>query len=372
MRILIALNHPAHYYLFKYISKGLINLGNEVRFVIREKDILENLLQSEKVPFHKLTKKGKRTNSKLSVIIKGVQEFIIQDYKLLNYVRKFKPDIMLGTDIAITHIGSLKKIPSIVFNEDDYEINKLFCKASYPFASLIISPECTSVGKYSHKKISYNGIQKLAYLHPKYFKPDPSVLDDLGLSLTEPFYVIRLVSLTAGHDIEGHHKGIDRNILDQVINRLKPHGKIFITSEIGLDEQYQKYTIKLPLNKIHDMMAFAQIFIGDSQSMCVEAGIIGTPFIRFNDYVGKIEVLNNMENKYNLGFGIKTSEPTQLYQKLDELLNIPDLKNIWKIRTEEYLKDKIDLTSFIVWFINNYPASTTTLKEIPDYQFQFK
>jgi hypothetical protein len=279
---------------------------------------------------------------------------------------------MLGTDIAITHVGSLKKIPSIVFNEDDYKINKLFCKASYPFASLIISPECTSVGKYGHKKIPYDGIQKLAYLHPKYFKPDHNVLTELGLSPTDSFFVIRLVSLTAGHDIEGKHKGIDRNILDQVINRLKLHGKIFITSEVGLDEQYQKYTIKLPLNKIHDLMAFAQIFIGDSQSMCVEAGIIGTPFIRFNDYVGKIEVLNNMENNYHLGFGIKTSEPIKLYQKLEELLNIPDLKDIWKIRTAEFLKDKIDLTSFIIWFINNYPASVATVKENPEYQMRFK
>jgi len=79
-----------------------------------------------------------------------------------------------------------------------------------------------------------------------------------------------------------------------------------------------------------------------------------------------------MENNYHLGFGIKTSEPIKLYQKLEELLNIPDLKDIWKIRTAEFLKDKIDLTSFIIWFINNYPASVATVKENPEYQMRFK
>ena len=56
MNILIALSHPAHYYLFKYFYKSMRIKGSDVRFVIREKDILENILISEEVNYIKICK----------------------------------------------------------------------------------------------------------------------------------------------------------------------------------------------------------------------------------------------------------------------------------------------------------------------------
>ena len=96
---------------------------------------------------------------------------LIQDFNLWKYVRKWRPDIMLGTDISISHIGKIMSISTIVLNEDDYDVNKLFCLATYPFANHILSPEICNVGKYWKKKIAYEGYQKIAYLHPNYFQP---------------------------------------------------------------------------------------------------------------------------------------------------------------------------------------------------------
>jgi len=36
------------------------------------------------------------------------------------------------------------------------------------------------------------------------------------------------------------------------------------------------------------------------------------------------------------------------------------------------LKDKIDVTAFLVWFIENWPESFNIMKENPDYQYRFK
>ena len=36
------------------------------------------------------------------------------------------------------------------------------------------------------------------------------------------------------------------------------------------------------------------------------------------------------------------------------------------------IKDKIDVTKFLVWFIENYPSSANTLEINPDYQLNFK
>ena len=35
-------------------------------------------------------------------------------------------------------------------------------------------------------------------------------------------------------------------------------------------------------------------------------------------------------------------------------------------------EDKIDVTAFMVWFIENYPNSIKYIKATPDYQFEFK
>ena len=122
------------------------------------KDILEEILISEKQNYIKICEKRKRNKNPFSVVINGILELIIQNIILYKFVKRYRPDYLLGTDVAIAYIGKLRNIPSFVFNEDDYEINKLFCKATYPFIDYIIAPEITSVGKYTDKKISYNFI----------------------------------------------------------------------------------------------------------------------------------------------------------------------------------------------------------------------
>jgi len=364
LRILISLNHPAHYYLFKYIISGFRRNGQEVRIVIREKDILEKILKSEGQDYIKINEKKKRNKNAFSVIFKGIIELITQDINLYKQIKIFKPDFLLGTDISITHIGKLKKIPSFVFNEDDFEINKLFCRSSYPFSTHIVAPEYTSVGSYNHKKVSYNGIQKMAYLNPKYFKPDESVLQKLNLSNNDKFFIIRLVSLTSGHDVEGKHKGIDRKLLNKLVAFLEPLGKVFITSEDTLSHDLKKYQVNVPINKMQDLMFYSSLFIGDSQSMCAEAGILGTPFIRFNDFVGKIEYLNDLESNYHLGWGVRTDEPERIFTIINELFEIPGYKDNWRKKKERLFKDKIDLTAFTIWLIENYPNSIQTIKQL--------
>jgi len=36
------------------------------------------------------------------------------------------------------------------------------------------------------------------------------------------------------------------------------------------------------------------------------------------------------------------------------------------------LADKINVTSFLTWFIDNYPESKKIMKENPDYQYKFR
>ena len=51
MKYILELNHPKHYYQFKHIRKNLINCGNEVVVLARDKDVLLNVLQEENVDY---------------------------------------------------------------------------------------------------------------------------------------------------------------------------------------------------------------------------------------------------------------------------------------------------------------------------------
>ena len=227
MKVIFALNHPAHFHLFKNSFRALRQKGHDVVFVIKDKDLLVQLMISEDVDFYKISQK-RVGHSAVSILYKGFLEIIVHDYKLFRFVKKYKPDIMIGTDYCITHIGKLLGIHSIVLNEDDYETNKLFCLLSYPFTSTILTPTLCRVGKFKKKKIHYNGYQKLAYLHPEVFKPDINIVAKY-FDMSKKYFIIRVVSLSAGHDI--NLTGMNQHTLEKTVNILSDYGNVYITAD---------------------------------------------------------------------------------------------------------------------------------------------
>jgi len=156
---------------------------------------------------------------------------------------------------------------------------------------------------------------------------------------------LRFAQLTAYHDVG--KSGITTTIAQQVIDMLSKHGSVFITSERELEPQFEKYRIQISPLDIHHALYFADMYIGDSQTMTAEAAVLGTPAIRFNDFVGELSYLEELEHTYHLTYGIKTNHPEKLLEKAKELLNVPDLKQEWQIKRNNMLKECIDLSVFM-------------------------
>jgi len=180
-----------------------------------------------------------------------------------------------------------------------------------------------------------------------------------------------LAALTAYHD-DGI-KGLNSNLIKNVIQLIeKKDYSVYISSESKLDNDFEKYQLKIKQTDIHHLMGYASLLISDSQSMTVEAAIMGIPSIRFSDFAGKISVLEELEHVYNLTIGIHTSEPDKLPFYTEQLLNDENLKETFQNRRQKMLSEKIDVTAFLVWFIENYPESKKIMKENPDYQYNFR
>lgn len=354
MRILIYCAHPAQYHFHKNIIRQLEARGHQIKLLIKSKDILETLVREDGQEYENILPE-KRGNSKYSLFLSMIQ----RDLRVYKIARKYKPDILIGSDTSITHVGWLIKKPCFGVGEDDFNIVKRLNSLMMPFATGVLAPTVCNQGPYEKKKIPFDGYMKMAYLHPDVFQPDLHKIN--GIVGEKPFCLLRSVRLNAHHDKTIH--GLNPSLISQIIDKLEKAGyRVFIDSEETLSADLAKYGIKIKKNLFHQVMACSSLVISDSQSISVEAALLGVPSIRFNDFAGKISVLEELEHKYHLTFGIPASEEDRLFDKIDELLATSDLRGIFNERRDRMLDDKINVLDFFVWFIDSFPDSLTTLK----------
>jgi predicted glycosyltransferase len=349
--------------LFKNVIKSLKEKGHLIYILIKKKDVLEELLIKSGLEYHNILPKG-RKDDKISIALGQ----LYQDLQLFIFCFKNKPDLMVGTSVAISHVGKILGIPAINVNEDDADVVPLYAKLSYPWATHILAPKVCRMGKWANKTIFYDSYHELAYLHPRNFIPD-NIIAKKYVSIDKPYFIIRFAKLSAHHDTG--IKGLSNQIAQTLIELLKPFGAVYISSERALDEEFEKYRIQINPADMHHVLAFASAFIGDSQTMAAESGVLGVPFIRFNDFVGRISYLDELENKYNLGYGFTTDEEGKMLNTIKELVSHNDLKELFNVKRQKMLSEKIDYAAFLVWFIDNYPNSVNIMKETPEIQFRF-
>lgn len=361
MKFLFALGHPAHFHLYKYTISELLKEGHSVKIVISDKDILRKLLLDEEYEFEVIAS----LDIKSGLLFKG-KKILKSTAKLFSICRLYKPDLLIGCLTQMSWVGFLLRIPSIFNAEDDITYTFLQGLVTYPFISTILAPIPTKVGFFSFKKIGYAGYHKLAYLHPNRFHSNAELV--INLVGHNPYVIFRLVSLNAYHDVNA--KGISEDTLKKLILIFKEYN-IFISSEKPLKPDFQKFKLNISENDIHHFLGNASFFIGDSQSMTVEAAILGTPNIKCNSFFGRISVLEELENIYGLTKGLPPDEKL-LFKTIKEYINDPQIQTRYEEQRQTMLSNKIDVTAFFIWFYKNYPASKKIMKDNPDYQYNFR
>ena len=235
-------------------------------------------------------------------------------------------DIALGTSVSIAHVSKFTNVKSIIFDDDD-DVQPIVTKFVNPFANYLVSPDVLKGKRKMLNSIFYPGYHELAYLHPKYFTPDNEVLKELGLNQKSIYFILRFNSFNAHHDIGEIGLSISQKI--KLIEILKKHGKIFITTEKEIEPEL-KYQLKINPEKIHSLIANAKMFIGDSQTMTSEAAVLGVPSLRCNSFAGRISYINEQEFKYGLTFGFHPNNFDKMLDKLNKLLLTNNLRAEFK------------------------------------------
>ena len=333
--VLFDCHHPKHFLILRAVGERLIAENTEVVWTCRAKDIVVDLI-NERYRARVLTTPGRG-------VFGLARELVTYDWKLLRTVREVRPAVMAGNSISIAHVGIVTRVPSIILNDDDAKANKQYPVLGYPFARLVLTPDCLDED-HGSKHLKYSSYHELAYLHPNVFQADKGIYGELGLTPGTPYSVVRFVSLQASHDF--HEQGLSINRKLELVRRLETMGPVFISAEGDVAPEFEKYLIRVPPHRMHHVLAFANLYIGDSQTMAAEAAVLGTPSLRCNSFVGRLSYLEDLEQRYQLTFGFLPAHFPSLLEKLDQILAEPDAKAIWAVRRARMLEERIDPTNF--------------------------
>lgn len=356
MKILIDIGHPAHVHYFKNLIRIMGSGGHRFLIVARDKEVSLELLRKYNIDF---ISRGKGSKSLIGKIFYALKA----DAFILNEARKWKPDILVsfGSPYA-AHVSRLIKKPHLALTDTEHA--KLGILAFAAFTDVIITPDCF-LKSFESKQVRFKGYFELCYLLPKYFAPNKSIKKELGIDENEKVVLFRFVSWGASHDIgqSGIPEKEKRKLIELFLSK---DYRVLISSEGIMSEDMESYRIKISPDKIHDVLNAVDIFIGESGTMATEAAILGTPSVYVNSLnagVFKDEV------KYGLLYVFNNANG--LIPEIEKLIAAADLKKIHRQRREKMLADKIDVTAFLTWLIENYPSSVNIIKGNPDYQFNF-
>ncbi len=367
MNILFVTGHPAQVHNFRNVRAELIKKGHNVYWLTTPKDIATNLLDQYAISYHVLRKPGKGLFSKAVTLIRNVIWEI-------NFLKKHKIDIAITRTDPYTAIAAyVCGVPNIMLQDTEHAA---VSKQQGPFArfgSSYLEPACFNV-HVREDEIRFAGNIELFYLHKAYYAPQ-SALDVLDISPNTRYAIVRFVKWDAFHDTQ-LIGGFTLEQKRELVRRLSERIHVFITSEVELPEDLEQYRIRIPIERMHDVMAAASLFVGESATMASESVVLGTPAI-YIDEVGRgytdeeaREQLLWMYRPVPSREQLKPNEPNwilggvkECIDKAEEIASTSFDTTQYAQRHKKWISSKIDCTAFLTWFIENYPQSATETKD---------
>lgn len=348
MKIIIDIGHPAHVHYFKNFIFEMKKRGHDFIIIARDKDVVYKLLNFYKISYIPKGKGSRNLFGKFIFLLKS--NFII-----LKYALKFKPDLFMGfASPYASQVSWLLRKPSIIFNDTEHKGLTLLSYS--PFASVILSP-CCFMQPLLKKQLFFDSYMEFASLHPKYFNPNESILNKYNIKKNEIFFLLRFVAWGANHDIG--EIGFSNKMKFNIINKLSKYGRVLISSEIELPKELQKYQTYIDAPDLHHLLYFASLYIGEGSTTASECSMLGTP----NIYVNSIKVGYCREQQDKYGICFQSIDESDIMNEIQRHIDNNFSKDKYLEIRNKIIEDKIDVTEFMLWFVENYPHSIKEMKK---------
>ncbi len=350
MRILIDLNDPADIYLFSQVIRILLERGHDVRVIAREKEMMTELLDYHQISFISRGPGGYTKASKACHLIRNIA-------LIINEIRSFQPDILVGShNMYLAIAGQICRVPSIICADTEHDPYTRYL--TYPFASIVLTPSSYR-GKAGPRQVRYDGYHPLAYLHPKYYSPDPGTLKEFDLTPDDRFILLRLVSWKSAHNIG--HAGIGN--VRSIVKRLSPYGRVLISAEEGLPSDLE--TLRVRPKRMQDLLYYATLVYGEGATISSEAAVLGTHAI-YLDFAGR-GYTDEQERRFKLVYNFYLDERSVEESLIcaEKLLQTPEIRAKGKEKGKGLISHMIDVSAFLIQVIEHWPESRDLLLSNP-------
>jgi predicted glycosyltransferase len=341
MKILVDMGHPTDVNLFKNVIWELERRGHIVKITARDKENTAAILDAYRFKYEPV-KHYKGLMNKAIGVLKN-------DIWLYRISKQFKPDIFVSA--GSPYAAQVSKIigrPHIAF--PDTERANLAIRLMLPFTDMVCTPSFFKRNLGS-KQVIFDSFFELAYLHPNYFKPDPAILDEIGIKSDEKFILMRFSSLDSHHDIgvRGFDFKSDKEMYG-FIKKVETLGRICLTSEIKLNSELEKYRVVVPIKEFHSFVSFATLYIGEGAKTASEAAILGIPSIYVS--TSRRGYLDELQHRYGLAYTYSNRE--EAIQMAVKILEYENVKTEWQRKRKKLLDENIDVVKFMVESIEKY------------------
>ncbi len=332
MRLLLEAHHPAHIHFFKYAVKEWTARGDQVLLLGRDRDVMRRLLEAyDWIPSVIASSVGQNNQFPL-------REMFTRQFKVCRRVLDFRPDVVLSLMGSYTQGARLLNVPNVVFTDSEFQhVNH---RIAHPFATRIYTPDCfwKDLGS---KQRRYKGYHELAFLHPSRYRPDPSVLADLGARAGQ-YLVVRVSAWDTLHDVGQAGFGA---AFEELIRACLRQYRVFVVPERGqLEPQFQAHRLDVAPDRFHDVLAHARFVITEGASTAAEAACLGVPSIYVN--TTSRGYLDDMQKRYGL---VSThSDSRSALKRVTEWLRHPPSEEASKRAKDQLVREHIDVTSYVV------------------------
>jgi len=338
MKALFELTHPKHFYQFRFVINKFVHRGFDVKIIARDKDVLLQLLRDEGYEYEIYGKHKKKMKGKIFNILN-----IFMNY--LKIIRKFRPEYIISKASFYAVLLRPFTHAKLVITPDS-EVVWLTRKIVAPLSHIVITPETYTI-KYGKKHKYLNGFFEECYLGPSNFEAKKKAIEDAGIDSSKPYFVLRFISWDANHDVGQY--GFKDEEKNQLVEELSNHGRVIISAEMKkVPEKLKQYLSEVPPNEIHQLLHFANMYVGDSQTMATESALLGTPSLRYNSFVGPNDMSNFIILENEHGLMRNFSKFSELLSAIRDMIQDKDLKKKWLEKREAYFASKPDLNEQLI------------------------
>ncbi|MHA1507004.1 MAG: DUF354 domain-containing protein [Candidatus Asgardarchaeia archaeon] len=340
-KVWIDLLTPKQAIFFKRLIEELERDGLEVIKTARDYRELNGVLSIHKIKALIFGRHGGR--SLYSKLIESSKRVI----ELANFISKERPDVTVSfSSPEAARVSFGLGIPHVCVSDSPHSI--AVSKLTVPLSKKLITSkfiplrEWLKFGIRKEDVVRYNAIDQYAWI--KDFKPDPKVLERLGLDEDEDIVVIREIESFASYVNSEELKSLE--IAKEVVSRV---GDVKVVIVPRYEEQiikmrkflrdFEKKNIII-LERVEDttsLIYFSKLFIGRGGTMNGEAALLGIPNV--SNFPKDIYILRYLER---VGLTKRLMKTKDIVDYAIRVLSEDDLRKSMERRAKRVMKGMED------------------------------